>query len=183
MKSNTNGLLTDSSCSATFVHDYLFMLLSLLCFMFSYFLATVARAEPDAAQSGLEFGRPMFRYFTMRDYGASDQNWVAIQDRQGRMLFGNRDCVLEYDGNVWHRIEIPGGVFIRALVMDGSGTIWVGGVDCLGQLVLNGNAYEFKSMSHLLPESVKSFGDCWGAVARGSRVYFLTNKALLMVQK
>jgi signal transduction histidine kinase/CheY-like chemotaxis protein/ligand-binding sensor domain-containing protein len=182
MKSNTNGLLTDSSCSGTFGHDYLFMLRSLLWFMFSYFLATVARAEPDAAQSGFEFGRPMFRYFTMRDYGASDQNWVAIQDRQGRMLFGNRDCVLEYDGYVWKKIPIAGGVFIRALAMDQSGAIWVGGVNCLGQLVHKGNSYEFKSLEHLVPDSSKPFGDCWGAFANGDKVYFSTNKALLLLR-
>ena len=76
MKSNTNGLLTDSSHSGTFDHVFSFMLRSLLSFPFLYFLAIVAQAEPDTAQSGFEFGRPMFQYFTMRDYGAADQNWV-----------------------------------------------------------------------------------------------------------
>jgi hypothetical protein len=87
----------------------------MLRFSFLLLLVIVAQAEPDTAQSGFEFGRPMFRYFTMRDYGASAQVWVAIQDREGRMLFGNRDCVLEYDGYVWKTIPIAGGVFIRAL--------------------------------------------------------------------
>src|SRR5260370_20826900 len=182
MKSNTNGLLTDSSCSGTFGHVFLFMLRSLLWFPFLYFLAIVAQAEPDTAQSGFEFGRPIFRYFTMRDYGASDQNWVAIQDRQGRMLFGNRDCVLEYDGFVWKKIPIAGGVFIRALAIDQTGAIWVGGVNCLGQLVLRGNSYEFKSLEHLVPDSLKPFGDCWGAFANGDKVYFSTNKALLLLR-
>ena len=182
MKSNTNGLLTDSSRSGTFGHVFSFMLRSLLCFPFLYFLAIVAQAEPDTAQSGFEFGRPIFQYFTMRDYGAADQNWVAIQDRQGRMLFGNRDCVLEYDGYVWKKIPIAGGVFIRALTMDQSGAIWVGGVNCLGQLVLKGNSYEFKSLERLVPVSSKPFGDCWGAFANGDEVYFSTNKALLLLR-
>jgi signal transduction histidine kinase/CheY-like chemotaxis protein len=182
MESNPNGLMTDACRSSTFGHLLPSMLRLHLWFSILSCLAFVPHTQAEPVESNFEFGRPIFHYFTVRDYGASDQSWVALQDRQGRMLFGNRDCVLVYDGNVWHRIEIPGGVFIRALVMDGSGTIWVGGVDCLGQLVLNGNAYEFKSMSHLLPESVKSFGDCWGAVARGNRVYFLTNKALLMMR-
>ena len=182
MKSNTNGLLTDSSRSGTFGHIYLFMLRSVLWFAFFNFLAIVAQAEPDTAQSGFEFGRPMFQYFTMRDYGAADQNWVAIQDRQGRMLFGNRDCVLEYDGYVWKKIPIAGGVFIRALTMDQTGAIWVGGVNCLGQLVLKGNSYEFKSLERLVPDSSKPFGDCWGAFANGDEVYFSTNRALLLLR-
>ena len=182
MKSNTNGLLTDSSRSGTFGHIYLFMLRSVLGFAFFNFLAIVAQAEPDTAQSGFEFGRPVFQYFTMRDYGAADQNWVAIQDRQGRMLFGNRDCVLEYDGYVWKKIPIAGGVFIRALTMDQTGAIWVGGVNCLGQLVLKGNSYEFKSLERLVSDSSKPFGDCWGAFANGNEVYFSTNRALLLLR-
>jgi hypothetical protein len=104
-------------------------------------------------------------------FGASDQNWVALQDKQGRMLFGNRDCILVYNGYLWQQIQVPQGVFIRALVMDQAGTIWVGGVDCLGQLVLKGNAYEFRSMAQLLPESARSFGDCLGAVPGRQNLY------------
>ena len=182
MKSNPNGLMTNAGRSSTFGHVLPSMSRLLFCFPILSFVTFVAHSQADPVESAFEFGRPIFHYFTMRDYGASDQSWVAIQDKQGRMLFGNRDCVLAYDGNVWHRIEIPGGVFIRALVMDESGTIWVGGVDCFGQLVLNGNTYEFKSMSQLLPESAKSFGDCWSAVAQGGRIYFLTNKALLILR-
>src|ERR1700726_4907006 len=153
-KSHTNGLLTKACHSGTFDHAFQFMSRSLFWFLFWFLLIIMAYTRVKAAN--FEFGRPMFRYFTMRDYGASDQSWVAIQDRQGRMLFGNRDCVLAYDGYLWQKIAIPGGVFIRALVMDQAGTIWVGGVDCLGQLVLKGSTYEFKSMIQLVPDSAKS---------------------------
>ena len=182
MKSNTNGLLTDFSCSSTFGHVFPFMLRLLLWLPFLFFLTVAAQAEPDTSQSGFEFGRPMFQYFTMRDYGASDQNWAAVQDRQGRMLFGNRDCVLEYDGYVWKKIPVAGGVFIRALAMDQTGAIWVGGVNCLGQLVLKGNSYEFRSLEQLIPDPWKPIGDCWGAFANGDKVYFSTNKALLLLR-
>jgi hypothetical protein len=136
MKSNPNGLMTNTRRSSTFGHVLPSMLRLHLWFSILPCLAFVAHTQAEPVESNFEFGRPIFHYFTVRDYGASDQSWVALQDKHGRMLFGNRDCVLVYDGNVWHRIEIPGGVFIRALVMDESGTIWVGGVDCLGQLVL-----------------------------------------------
>jgi signal transduction histidine kinase/CheY-like chemotaxis protein len=181
-KSNTNGLLTEACHSGTFAHLLVFMSRSLFWLPFWPLLIFVAHARADPFRAGFEFGRPMFHYFTMRDYGASDQSWVAIQDKQGRMLFGNRDCVLVYDGYVWQKIVVPGGVFIRALVMDQAGTIWVGGVDCLGQLVLKGSAYEFQSMTALIPDSAKSFGDCWGAIAHGNKIYISTNKALLMVR-
>jgi signal transduction histidine kinase/CheY-like chemotaxis protein len=89
---------------------------------------------------------------------------------------------LEYDGYVWKTISIAGGVFIRALAMDQTGTIWVGGVNCLGQLVVQGNSYLFKSMEHLVPDSSKPFGDCWDAVTNGDKVYFSTNNALLLLR-
>jgi signal transduction histidine kinase/CheY-like chemotaxis protein len=181
-KSNTNGLLTDACHSGTFGNVFQFMSRSLLWLPFWPLLIFIVHSSAKAVESNFEFGRPMFHYFTMRDYGASDQSWVALQDKQGRMLFGNRDCVLVYDGYLWQKIAVPGGVFIRALAMDQAGTIWVGGVNCLGQLVLKDSAYQFKSMAQLVPDSAKSFGDCWGALSLGNTLYISTNKTLLMLR-
>ena len=127
MKSNPIGSLTDGYSFGTFGEILQFMLRSLFWLTFWPLLLSVARAQAETAAPRFEFGRPIFHYFTMRDYGASDQNWVALQDKQGRMLFGNRDCILVYDGYLWQQIQVPQGVFIRALVMDQAGTIWVGG--------------------------------------------------------
>ena len=76
-----------------------------------------------AAEKRYEFGRPLFRYFSMRDYGAHDQNWVAVQDDLGSMFFGNRDCVLQYDGRQWSQVAVPGGAYIRGLAKDAHGQI------------------------------------------------------------
>ncbi len=182
MKSNPIGSLTDGYSFGTFSEILQFMSRSLFWLTFWPLFLSIAHAQGETIAPRFEFGRPMFHYFTMRDYGASDQSWVALQDKQGRMLFGNRDCILVYDGYLWQQIQVPHGVFIRALVMDQVGTIWVGGVDCLGQLVLKGNAYEFRSMAQLLPDSARSFGDCWGAVCQGDKIYITTNKALLILR-
>jgi hypothetical protein len=106
MKSNPNGLLTNFGPSPTFVHVSRFMLRPLFWFPVWLSLISVTQGRPDLVASQFEFGRPIFHYFTMRDYRASDQSWVALQDRQGRMLFGNRDCVLAYDGYIWQKIEV-----------------------------------------------------------------------------
>jgi signal transduction histidine kinase/CheY-like chemotaxis protein len=126
-----------------------------------------------------EFGRPVFRYFTMREYGATNQNWVAIHDRRGRMLFGNYGCVLQYDGETWKKILIPGGAFVRALTQDREGRIWVAGVNCLGQLQAKGASYEFKSAMEMVPTSLKPFGNAWDAVSQGDFTYISTDSALL----
>jgi len=135
-----------------------------------------------AAEKRYEFGRPLFRYFSMRDYGAHDQNWVAVQDDLGSMFFGNRDCVLQYDGRQWSQVAVPGGVYIRGLAKDAHGQIWVGGVDCVGKLVANGSIYQFQSLQDLVPASAKPFGDVWQVVAKGDKVYFSTTKQMLVWQ-
>jgi hypothetical protein len=95
IKTNTKGLLTGESHSGTFGNVFPFMLRSHFWLPFGTLLIFFAHAQANTAESGFEFGRPMFRYFTMRDFGASEQSRVAIQDAQGRMLFENRDSVLE----------------------------------------------------------------------------------------
>jgi signal transduction histidine kinase/CheY-like chemotaxis protein len=136
----------------------------------------------SSAETRHEFGRPLVRYFSMRDYGAHDQNWAAVQDDLGSLLFGNRDCVLQYDGREWNQIPVPGGVYIRGLAKDSAGQIWVGGVDRLGQLVTNGSIYHFRPMDQLVPPSAKPFGDVLQIVAQGKKVYFSTLKEMLIWQ-
>ncbi len=145
-----------------------------LCLLFCFSLDL-------AAATGLEIGRPLFRYFTLKDYGASEQSWAVVQDQDGRMLFGNQDCVLEFDGRNWTRIPVPGAVFVRALAIDLNGTVWVGGINCFGHLVRKRSIYVFESMEQLLPESLRHFGDAWKAVTWKDRVYISTNQTLLEI--
>jgi hypothetical protein len=148
---------------------------------FSFLLLFVTGATDLAARSS-ELGRPIFRYFTMREYGLTEQNWVALQDRRGRMLFGNHGCVLQYDGQTWEKVPIPGGEFIRALTEDQEGHIWVAGVNCLGQLSPKGASYTFTSMMSSVPASKRPFGNSWDAVSHGNSTYISTDKALLRIR-
>ena len=46
-------------------------------------------------------GIPYFKNYTVDDYKASKQNWMAAQDHRGVLYFGNNMGVLEYDGHDW----------------------------------------------------------------------------------
>ncbi|MBV9674018.1 MAG: hypothetical protein JO076_14505, partial [Verrucomicrobia bacterium] len=151
---------------------YFTTFIRLLCVSFCFSLNFIEAAD-------LEVGRPLFRYFTLKDYGGAEQSWAVIQDQDGRMLFGNQDCVLEFDGRNWTRIPVPGAVFVRALAIDQNGTVWVGGINCFGRLARKRGIYVFESMLQMLPQAVRHFGDAWEAVTWKDRVYFSTNQALL----
>ena len=87
-------------------------------------LTTASSCE---GQSFWELGRPLYQFFSTRDYGGDNQNWSTIQDREGLLFFGNNSFVLDYDGQRWGHVAVPGGFAIRGLAVDASGAIWVGG--------------------------------------------------------
>ena len=126
-----------------------------------------------------EVGRPLYRMFTKRDEGVVNDIFAAAQDSRGLMIFGSVNCMLEYDGQRWTSIPVPNGGWIQATASDRSGTIWLGGTGEVGALVLNGGTYQYKSYTHLIPESGRRFGIVFGVAVHGDDVYFLTDKTLL----
>src|SRR5271163_1661730 len=65
-------------------------------------LATLAAiflvTQSCKGQKYFELGHPLYQFFSTRDYGGDNQNWSAIQDRNGLLFFGNNNYVLDYDG-------------------------------------------------------------------------------------
>jgi len=112
-------------------------------YFFILLTAILPGVAAAGAQESIELGRPLYRFFSTREYLADNQNWNAVQDRQGLLLFGNDNLVLQYDGQRWERIPVPGGLAIQGLAVDGDGGIWVGGAGQLGRLVHQGDRYRF----------------------------------------
>lgn len=136
-------------------------------------------AQGGGAQSFCELGRPLYQFFSTRDYGGDNQNWGTIQDREGLLFFGNNSFVLDYDGQRWDHIAVPGGFAIRGLAVDSTGAIWVGGVGKLGQLVAEGGRYQFLATKadSGLPTAL---GEVLDIVPCGSVEFVRTEKALLV---
>src|SRR6202166_9800 len=128
-----------------------------------------------------ELGRPLYQFFSTRDYGGDNQNWSAIQDREGMLFFGNNNFVLDYDGQRWDHIAVPGGFAIRGLAVDSTGEIWGGGSGKLGHLLPDRGRYQFapiKADSHL----PAALGEVMDIVSCGNTEYVGTEKALLVHQ-
>ncbi len=142
--------------------------------------ASPARAEGFGDPAGAdrsEAGRPLLRHFAARDYGAHHQIWVGVEDALGLPHFGNRGCVLEFDGVEWLRIEVPGTTFVRGLALGPDGKIYVGAVDELGYIEADPlGGKRFVSLRDRLPAEQREFGDIWRTVATPDGVFFAAGR-------
>lgn len=133
--------------------------------------------DDPAGADRSEAGRPLWRHFAARDYGAHHQMWVGVEDALGLPHFGNRGCVLEFDGVEWLRIEVPGTTFVRGLALGPDGKIYVGAVDELGYIEADPlGGKRFVSLRDRLPKEHREFGDIWRAVATADGVFFAAGR-------
>lgn len=90
----------------------------------------------EAAETPRTTGSPFLHAWRSENYGASPVNWrIEQHPTTGYIYATNNAGVLEFDGATWRLIPLPHGGAARALAIDPSGTIWVGGVGELATLV------------------------------------------------
>ncbi len=108
-----------------------------------------------------ELGNPFLRNYDYRTYQGHPQNWAVLQAADGRMLFGNSDGLLEYDGARWRLIQVANSSIVRSLA-EHSGTVYVGAVGELGYLHTDPTgASTYVSLTDELPAEERRFGDVW----------------------
>ena len=137
-------------------------------FVFFIFSVCTALATPR------EFGHPLFRTFTARDYGQVGQIFAVTEDAQGRMLFGCEDAVLAFDNNRWETIPAPGTGFIRWLAVDDRGVVWFRSNSQIGYLSRVDGEYRLVKVYH------GSFGPRSQAVVNGGQIYLSTETGLVI---
>ena len=155
--------------------------LGLGCLLPALLALTLLMVQSAEGQKLFELGRPLYQFFSTREYGGDNQNWSAVQDRDGLLFFGNNNSVLDYDGQRWDHIPVPGGAAIHGLAIDSSGAIWVGGEGKLGHLVKEGNRRRFMPVNadaHL----PSAFGQVLDLLSRGNAEFVRTEQALLVCQ-
>jgi hypothetical protein len=70
---------------------------------------------------------PLRSHFDQNNYNAGIQNWEFDQDKNGILYVANNDGVLEFDGENWNQLTVPLSTRIRAVKIDKSNKIFVGG--------------------------------------------------------
>lgn len=149
-----------------------------------YLLWLILLLGVGATTHARQFGTPFFKNYSPNQYGASTQNWQALQDHRGIMYFSNNSCILEFDGNEWDQIYLPSQSTVRALAQSREGIIYVGAQGDLGYLSPTpyGNM-EFISLLPKIPTAHRNFRDVWRIHATEEGVYFLTDYKLFLLQK
>lgn len=115
------------------------------------------------------------RNFPRAAYNGGPQNWVAIQDSAGRILVGNRDGMLLYDGIRWEKHFLSNYTTVRSLRYDDvTGRIYAGGSGEFGFFrpdSLSGRL-RYSSLIPLLGRHVPSFSEIWNILDFGSEIWF-----------
>lgn len=114
-------------------------LIALVFFLSSFSTALAANRE---------FGHPLFRTFTARDYGDVYEIYAVTEDQEGRMLFGCQDAILAFDSNRWETIPAPETGYIRWLAVDSQGLVWFGSSTQIGYLVRSDGKYLLVKVYH-----------------------------------
>jgi signal transduction histidine kinase/DNA-binding response OmpR family regulator len=144
-----------------------FLFLVLLLFGFSFWAPQKGYCQAT--------GYKVLKNYNPNDYGEQPQNWAILQDHRGIIYVANHGGVLEYDEVSWRKIEVP-NTFVRSLAMDGSGTIYVGGIDEMGYLAPDSTgSLQYKSLLGHLRKSERTFDRVLKTHVIKERVYFGTN--------
>ncbi|MBI3134987.1 MAG: SpoIIE family protein phosphatase [Bacteroidetes bacterium] len=124
---------------------------------------------------------PIVNYSTQQ-YG-KDRNpeiWCAVQDKRGVMYFGTGNGVLEFDGQQWDFITVQTGAYVRAMAIDSSGVVYVGGSGEFGYLEPDETGQlQFQSLTGKLMEEDLFFFDIWKIHATRSEVFFQSQESLI----
>ena len=132
-------------------------IIHLMCYAFALWttffdflpaFSQISKTDPDK-ETGFFFNR----HYSAKEYGAFPQNWSALQNAQGVMVFANGDGILKYDGVAWEFHSLPNLSVVRSLAMDENGRVYVGAYNELGYLTADkqGNHEYVSLLSHLSP--------------------------------
>lgn len=104
------------------------------------------------------------RNFLPSTYGYGRQNWAISQDEAGRMLFGNSNGLLVYDGETWQIAYVSNYSSVRSVRYDMDRHIaFIGASNEFGYFAVDNASGKmiYHSISSLLPEKERFFGEIW----------------------
>jgi signal transduction histidine kinase/ligand-binding sensor domain-containing protein len=141
----------------------------------------LAAATPADTPGPLEAGVPLLQVFHPRDYDGHGQNWAILPTPDGRILVGNNEGVLEFDGERWRLIPVENRSAVRALALDPEdGRVWVGAQRDLGFLEADGTGHlRYVSLVDRLQEAERDFADVWHVGVTPGGVVFYTDTQLM----
>lgn len=132
-----------------------------------------------------DIGIPLIKNFTKNEYKGGTQNWCIDQDKNGNMYFANTDGLLQFDGVTWTKHTLPVSQDIRALKIDPSGKIFVGGYNDFGYFKPNAKGkLEYYSIAKSIKKaSTKNIDQTWKIHLYKNEVIFQSFKTIYVYKK
>ncbi|MBO7572890.1 MAG: HD domain-containing protein [Bacteroidales bacterium] len=121
-----------------------------------------------------EYGIPQIKNFGPADYRQESQNFCVVQDKNSLMYFGNTNGVMEYDGEHWTIVKVPGR---PKIAVNENNDIFYGGYNTFGKVVYKDGHLSLEEYSNNLD---CTFGQIVKVVTCSDAVYFASSDKLFM---
>ncbi|MGD2091618.1 MAG: ATP-binding protein [Candidatus Aminicenantes bacterium] len=125
-------------------------------------------------------GFKYFRNYSREDYNLQPQNWFILQDKENGFIYiANQEGLLIYDGVSWQSIDIP-NKSVRSLAIDDTKTIYVGGRNEFGRLILDKKgSLTYESLRGYIENNNQiHFTNVWKIHPTKKAIYFHTSEFL-----
>ncbi len=120
-------------------------------------------------------GLPDVINYAKKSYGAGLQTWDIRQDSRGIIYMANNEGMLCFDGRYWETHALPNRTIVRSVAPAKDNRIYAGGQDELGYFSPDPKGQlTFHSLTALIPEKDRAFGDVWDIVLYRNAVFFRT---------
>jgi DNA-binding CsgD family transcriptional regulator len=138
--------------------------------IFSFLLLLVLATGLQAQNT---IGLPDVVNYTKELYGAGLQNWDMCQDENGLIYVANNEGLLSFDGRYWNLYPLPNKTNVRSVAIGKDHRIYTGGQDEMGYFAPDASGrLIYQSLTALIPEKDRSFGDVWDIVVLNNDVFF-----------
>ncbi|HYC87244.1 MAG TPA: triple tyrosine motif-containing protein [Chryseosolibacter sp.] len=129
-------------------------------------------------------GQPLITNISSKVYQAHPNNFDVIQDKDGVLYVANLWGVLQYDGTLWRRIRLPGGVSCTSLSLDSDGTIYAAGRNTIGYLTPDSiGGKKYTSLTEQIQPADRQFDEIWKIAISKKFVLFAGYTKLFCYEK
>ena len=105
---------------------------NLITIKYYFTLLLILSNLPSFYSQVKSIGIPDIKNYKRTDYQGGTQNWDIDQDKEGNLYFANNNGLFQFDGTTWHKFTLPNLSVIRAVKIQNSGKIFVGGYNEFG---------------------------------------------------
>ena len=126
---------------------------------------------------------PLKSHFDQNNYNAGIQNWGFDQDENGIIYVANNGGVLEFDGKYWNQLTVPLSTRIRAVKINKSNKIFVGGQNQIGYFTKSTNGFKYTSLNNEIISENKSITEVWKILKINEDIFFNADNDLLLFEK